>query len=561
MDKLIKTFLSANVVKKSFFAMISRIKILRRAFWGMLISFLILILPMATNLTFAIVKPSDTPREIPVVITFDNNYIYPASVAVFSMLQNAKPNTFYKLYAFVPNDFSETNKSKLLSLHELFKNFNLEFVDMGECYKNAFVSGHIKNPAYYKFNIPDILPQFDKCLYCDVDTLILNDLGEMYDFDLHGKGLGGVADRPRYEIKSSRAKYFPDTFVSRTDKYINSGILLYDLAVLREQNLVQKLTEYLASHPSPIYHDQSAINEICYDQITDIPVKYNIMTFYNFGPSFKSSKTNTHGYSPEEWEEAMENPTIIHYAGLKPWNDPDVPFSEKWCETAKQTPFWEEIKAKYFNKIKGDYSWKAIIAGQELSSEKFGDTSHWIQIASSGENSLILRAEALTDKEAIAFGFDGNYEYSALQNVIKAWYYRPGYFQPLKNNAVYSDAASTLGTYGKTKDSKGFSKPILTGKKGVSKSPFLLSFQEAASFASTCYECIDEKCCRDSSTNANRNLQILSDWNEFSWYLRSSKNEDSSGIVNEDGRILQSSNPENCRIRPALWVKTEFLSN
>ena len=57
---------------------------------------------------------STTTNEniIPIMHSFDNNYVIPASVAFLSMLENADKNYFYKLYV-LHSDITEKNQKEL----------------------------------------------------------------------------------------------------------------------------------------------------------------------------------------------------------------------------------------------------------------------------------------------------------------------------------------------------------------------------------------------------------------------------------------------------------------
>ena len=37
-------------------------------------------------------------QEIPIMFCFDNNYVIPAAVAFYSMLENCNKNYFYRMY-------------------------------------------------------------------------------------------------------------------------------------------------------------------------------------------------------------------------------------------------------------------------------------------------------------------------------------------------------------------------------------------------------------------------------------------------------------------------------
>ena len=86
-------------------------------------------------------------KVIPIFFTFDNNYVVPAAVAFWSLLNRAKSDVFYEMHV-LHHDITDENQKLLLSVTGQFNNAKLMFHDTAgflsdEFNKSAsFSSGH-----------------------------------------------------------------------------------------------------------------------------------------------------------------------------------------------------------------------------------------------------------------------------------------------------------------------------------------------------------------------------------------------------------------------------------
>lgn len=85
---------------------------------------------------------------------------------------------------------------------------------------------------YYRLLTPELLPQYDKAIYIDVDVLFKKDLSEVFNIDISGYECAAVP----VELNSDKMichKYFPEN----KNKYIYiSSFLVMNLKLMREKN-------------------------------------------------------------------------------------------------------------------------------------------------------------------------------------------------------------------------------------------------------------------------------------------------------------------------------------
>jgi len=118
--------------------------------------------------------------EIPVVLITDSNYILATKVAIRSLLRYRKPGTRYRVFVLGVS-LSRTDRFRLR--HGCGA---LEILDVpvGRYREFSGFLPHVSAAAFYKFNLADLLSQYEKIIYLDSDMLVLDDLSELFAVDI-----------------------------------------------------------------------------------------------------------------------------------------------------------------------------------------------------------------------------------------------------------------------------------------------------------------------------------------------------------------------------------------
>lgn len=204
-----------------------------------------------------------------IVYALDDGYKLYTAVSIYSLLSNKNKESEYKIHILHHPD---------LDIHyfdKLQQHFNTQFnfVDMGDTAKDLFISRHIKTPTYYRLWITEVLPNMDRCIYLDGDTIIHKDLTELYNTDLGDNIVGGV-----YDLPGKIGKYKEKEKNNRPLIYVNAGVLLMDLNNFKKYNVVKLMKNWMENNINPLYHDQDIINFSLQGFIKLLPTIYN---FYN----------------------------------------------------------------------------------------------------------------------------------------------------------------------------------------------------------------------------------------------------------------------------------------
>ena len=98
--------------------------------------------------------------------------------------------------------------------------------------------------------------------------------------------------------------------------YINSGVMLMNIALLRKHQDYSKVFEYISKNKNILFlPDQDIISAVYSDKIITIdPYIYNMTERMLFSPKTRKMDINI------EW--VKENSAIVHYCGRnKPWKE------------------------------------------------------------------------------------------------------------------------------------------------------------------------------------------------------------------------------------------------
>lgn len=288
-------------------------------------------------------------KKFAICYAFDLNYFKPFLVSLNSLLKNKKNSDFYDIYCLVPSFINKENFLTTKKFNELYENFNITQIELNEDFSGAHsYIKHITNVTYYRLKISSLIPNYDKCLYLDVDTIITGDITPLLTTNLSGYHAAGVKHSSfffRNEIRSEKHVYTVDA-----GHYINAGVILFNLSSIRENKLEKELIQKIDEKFE--VNDQDILNLIFYKKIKFIHLKYNFLTKLMAKSEQKLAKKV---YAQHELESAVKSPLIIHYASTeKPWDFSSLPFGELWDESYNELNFPKEDleKRRNFNLIK-----------------------------------------------------------------------------------------------------------------------------------------------------------------------------------------------------------------
>lgn len=281
-------------------------------------------------------------NTIPIILTFDNNMSLPAAVCISSMMMSAKEDTFYDFYVLHAGE--PPHIVGLEKIKAAYPNMRLQYRSVGDAFSGAFEIRGITEAAYYRLLAAELVPEYDKVIYTDVDVIFRMDLVKLFLTEL-GDNYFGAVYAPGIANCIKGKQYLSSIGFQGTD-YVCSGFLLMNLRKIREDNYTQKF-KYLADNKYR-YQDQDVINVACQGKIILLPryVSMGVSDFYDM-------VINECDFSDDHYTNVeILKFSNIHFNGVKPWRD-SCPNFDQWWECYRKSPlFDEQFYFKFFyNKL------------------------------------------------------------------------------------------------------------------------------------------------------------------------------------------------------------------
>ncbi len=255
---------------------------------------------------------------IPVVFICDENYAMPTAVAITSLIMNKKKTTEYDIIV-ISNQLSAESENKLKKAG----NGALRILKQYDNYEGLFKHSYVSPVALYKFEISNILSEYDKVIYLDSDVIINSDLTKLYEIELKECYAGVVKD-----FYSHLTEH--DNLRLGRKVYFNSGVMLLNLKKMREYDIPKKLFEEKRVNLCNKYMDQDVLNIILGDKVKLISPVYNFML---------RNKEDLEKFYEVYGEEPSQNNVIVHITPIKPWQDKECLFFRLWYKYYKKSPY------------------------------------------------------------------------------------------------------------------------------------------------------------------------------------------------------------------------------
>ena len=177
-------------------------------------------------------------KTIPIAFAFDNNLVFPASVCISSLLMSAQEDTFYDIFILHSKDV-ELDKSGFGVISKTYNNCRIQYKEVGNVFDKAFEIREITTPTYYRLLIPELIPEYDKVIYSDVDVIFRTDLSEVYDTDMAGAYIAGTYDIDM-NVSVKGIKHIESTSGLSQGNYLQAGFIILNTKLMRDHDLQSK---------------------------------------------------------------------------------------------------------------------------------------------------------------------------------------------------------------------------------------------------------------------------------------------------------------------------------
>lgn len=274
-------------------------------------------------------------KIIPVLFTFDEGLVMPACVCMTSLLMNAREDTFYDIFV-LHSDRYDLAKSDVSRIPEHFSNCRITFRPVSGEFIGAYEVRGITETCYYRLLSAELIPEYDKIIYSDVDVIFREDLSRYYEVELGDNCFAAVDNCSR--LRPDVRKYLKDELGLEWEKgYYYSGNLVMNLAVMRRDGVCSRFREL--GRNKYVQQDMDVMNIACNGRFLKLSPAF-CLTNYLYGLIVNRRSEMEEEFAPEELDRALRS-GIVHYNGEKPWKD-FCHHYDIWWEYYRKSPVFDE---------------------------------------------------------------------------------------------------------------------------------------------------------------------------------------------------------------------------
>ena len=283
-----------------------------------------------------------------ILVSLDKKYLFPTCVMLKSLFN--KSSKQLTVYAFVRDitmddvyylcNFVEKHSHKIEVIE--IKDADYQKLGLDKYYDDINLTQHLTMSAFNRLLLLYKLPlDLNKILYLDSDMIVNRSLDDLYSLDLDRDRMAAAVvegfafkdpdfislasknpDNAMRLIEFSR-QFRLKIGLSEEEKYFNSGVMLFNLNVLRNSKFNDNVSSFIESNECASDADQTILNAVLRTRVKYIPFLYNVRP----GDFSASNKDYIEKFS-----------YIIHY-NQKPWTNHHLLCGKSWWINAFKVDF------------------------------------------------------------------------------------------------------------------------------------------------------------------------------------------------------------------------------
>ncbi len=172
----------------------------------------------------------------------------------------------------------------------------------------------ISRVMWFRVLLPELLPEVERVLYLDCDTLATDSLEALWQTELGDTYLGAVSNvfEKGMEVRAQALG------LGTATDYFNSGVLLLNLTAWRKDDCTAKIIAFARDNASSLlWPDQDALNYVLAGNRTALHPRWNCQNSFFYFPQARQV------FGSAATDAACRSPGILHFEGpgfAKPWH-------------------------------------------------------------------------------------------------------------------------------------------------------------------------------------------------------------------------------------------------
>lgn len=282
---------------------------------------------------------------IPIFYACDDSFVKYTIVSIQSMIANSSAQEHYHIYILNTN-ICPAMRQRVLELKNA--NFDIEFVDVSgylhDIRDKLPLRDYYSLTTYFRLFIAEMFPQYDKAIYIDSDTVVLDDIAKLYHHELGDNYVGAAVDQVMVQMDVF-GRYVEQVVGIDRNRFFNAGLLLLNCRQFRENHLLERFADLLRVYNFVVTQDEDYLNVLCQGKVLWLDPRWNTLVI---------------GEIP------FTDYKILHYNMVsKPWHYPDCRLKEYFWQYAEQTAVYDEICAT-LNAYTDEQRCKDALSGERL---------------------------------------------------------------------------------------------------------------------------------------------------------------------------------------------------
>ena len=245
---------------------------------------------------------------------------------------HAKSDTYYDIF-ILHSEKEALRTENLNKLPSFYSNCRITYRTVDGTFDQAFEIRGITTAAYYRLLIPELIPEYDKIIYSDVDVIFRDDLSEIYQTDIEDYYIAGV-DSIAHLIPDLK-NYYEQVRHCDSKGQIYSGNLIINSKKILKDNMIALFKEHIGEKYK--FQDMDILNIVCKGKIKYLPPSFCLTTYIN-DFAVNNIEALNENWAEVEVRYALEK-GIVHYNGQKPWKGFCVNF-DIWWEYYRKSPYF-----------------------------------------------------------------------------------------------------------------------------------------------------------------------------------------------------------------------------
>ena len=287
----------------------------------------------------------------------------PAGISIVSLLENVKKSIIEEIF-LLDYGLSEESISRFRGIEKAY-GVKISLIRSKEIIESERDSLGLSDfsgsmATYSRAFIDLIIPEYvDKLLYIDADTIVDDDVSDVFNIELNECVMAGTVGINQYAPTQTKDVWNnPELqLINHNSTYYACGVVLYSLNNWRKRDCRSMICSACTRISKYPYADQTLINNAIPEKlIYRLPAKYN--SWLHELPICCAREELSRGgkLSEEDIIDAISHPIIHHYKGeyYRPWYYESLSRANDVFLKYKSISPWKDVPLKHLTKLSED---------------------------------------------------------------------------------------------------------------------------------------------------------------------------------------------------------------